>query len=166
LESVTAPDLRAPDTDSVEAVKPFYRVVATAVVTLGLAGLGTACSAGDTAQDSTATTVAVAAASLVGPAEFSQRVDDPRVVTINVHVPNEGNIAGTDLAIPFDQISGSAKLPEDRTTPLAVYCRSGNMSASAVKDLKAKGYTSIVELEGGYDAWIATGRTLQPAGTG
>ncbi len=159
-EAGSSPWRRPAAPDRVGAVRPAYRVAAIA---LGLVCLGTACSAGDTAEHPT--TVATAAAALVGPAEFAQHVDDSRVVTINVHVPNEGNIAGTDLAIPFDQISRSAKLPKDTSTPLAVYCRSGNMSASAVKDLKAKGYTNIVELEGGYNAWIAAGRTLQPAGT-
>ena len=97
---------------------------------------------------------------LVSPAAFEQRVATAGVVTINVHVPNEGSIAGTDLTIPFDQISTSHELPADRGTPLAVYCRSGNMSADAVSDLAALGYTDIVELAGGFNAWTATGRTL------
>jgi len=83
------------------------------------------------------------------------------VVTINVHVPNVGNIAGTDLAVPFDQISGSRELPADLATPLAVYCRSGNMSAPAVKDLAAMGYTDVVELDGGYDAWVQAGKPFE-----
>jgi rhodanese-related sulfurtransferase len=37
------------------------------------------------------------------------------------------------------------------------------MSADAVDDLAAMGYTDIVELEGGFDAWVASGRTLAAA---
>lgn len=71
-------------------------------------------------------------AALVGPEEFAARVAEHEVVTINVHVPDEGSIAGTDVWIPFDQVATSTALPQDRSTPLAVYCRSGNMSADAV----------------------------------
>ena len=50
----------------------------------------------------------------------------------------------------------------DKATALAVYCRSGNMSAKAVVDLRSLGYTNISELKGGYNAWKAAGRTLEP----
>ena len=86
------------------------------------------------------------------------------VVTINVHAPDEGSIPGTDLVIPFDQIASSNELPADLDAPLAVYCRSGNMSAAAVDDLEELGYTDIMELEGGFNAWEASGRELEPTG--
>jgi rhodanese-related sulfurtransferase len=130
-----------------------------AILAISAMLLAGACASANNAVPATSTSVAVGSG-LVSPDEFARRVKDPKVVTINVHVPNEGNIAGTDLTIPFDQIATSTKLPADLATPLAVYCRSGNMSASAVKDLKAKGYTNIVELSGGYDAWVQSGRTL------
>ncbi len=98
---------------------------------------------------------------LVSVDEFADRIDDPGVVTINVHVPDEGNIAGTDLRIPYDVISESADLPAELDTPLAVYCRSGNMSATAVVDLSERGYTDVVELEGGFNAWADAGRPLE-----
>ena len=99
---------------------------------------------------------------LISVAEFAKQIERPQVVTINVHTPNAGNIAGTDLAIPFEQIAASTELPKDHHAPLAVYCRSGNMSAIAVATLHDLGYTDIVELSGGYDAWLQSGRTLQP----
>ncbi len=88
------------------------------------------------------------------------------MVTINVHTPDEGSIAGTDLTIPFDRVATSSELPDDLSTPLAVYCRSDNMSADAVDDLEALGYTDVVELDGGFNAWTAAGRPLEPTGTG
>lgn len=132
------------------------------VLSVGVLLIAAACTSGNqAAPPATASTTRVAASGLVDPEEFARRVADPSVVTINVHVPNEGNIAGTDLEIPFDQIASSTKLPADLSTPLAVYCRSGNMSATAVKDLQAKGYVNIIELRGGYDAWLQAGRTLE-----
>lgn len=129
----------------------------------------TACSSGTDGDRAAVTTVAStttsAPAALVGPDAFAARMDEPGVVTINVHVPDDGHIEGTDLTVAFDEISTSTELPGDKATPLAVYCRSGNMSASAVRDLAALGYTDVVELEGGFDAWAASGRPLQPPGS-
>ena len=98
---------------------------------------------------------------LVDPETFASRIETSGVVTINVHVPDEGSIAGTDLTVAFDEVAHSSELPEDRRTPLAVYCRSGNMSADAVDDLEALGFTDIVELDGGFNAWAASGRALE-----
>lgn len=135
---------------------------APVVLSIGVLLVCAACTSGNRATPAaSAPTTRVAASALVDPEEFARRIEDPKVVTINVRVPNEGNIAGTDLEIPFDQIATSTKLPTDLSTPLAVYCRSGNMSATAVQDLQAKGYVDIVELRGGYDAWLAAGRTLE-----
>ena len=96
---------------------------------------------------------------LAGPAQFATTLEQPSAVVINVHVPYDGEIAGTDLFMPFDQIEPAA-LPADRATPLVVYCRSGSMSATAVVTLAALGYTNIVELAGGMSAWEAAGHAL------
>jgi rhodanese-related sulfurtransferase len=97
----------------------------------------------------------------VAPAEFAAVVADEDVVTVNVHVPDEGSILGTDAAIPFDQITTSVgELPKERTTALAVYCRTGLMSTEAVQTLRDLGYTDVVELRGGMEAWTADGREL------
>ena len=117
--------------------------------------------AGDDSGRPSADTATPSSPGLVGPERFASRIDVPGVVTINVHTPNEGSIAGTDLTIAFDKIAESGALPADRTTPLAVYCRSGNMSVAAVDDLEALGFTDIVELEGGFNAWKASGRRLE-----
>lgn len=98
----------------------------------------------------------------IGPSEFAATVAEPTRVTINVHVPFEGDIAGTDLSIAFDQIEQQvAKLPADRTTPLAIYCRSGRMSTTALATLATLGYVNVVELQGGMQAWEASGRPLE-----
>ena len=140
------------------------RVVAFAVVAASsLVAAG--CSAGESTVQPTTTAATPTSVTVVGPDAFARRIEEPGVVTINVHVPDEGRIAGTDAAIPFDQITNSAALPDGRDTPLAVYCRSGNMSADAVRDLQALGYTDIVELDGGFNAWTNAGRSLEPPGS-
>lgn len=97
----------------------------------------------------------------VGPQQFAEAIDEPDRVTINVHVPYEGDLAGTDLTIPFDQIEAQInKLPARGSTPLAVYCRTGRMSVIAARTLAELGYQDVVELAGGMRAWQQSGRTL------
>jgi rhodanese-related sulfurtransferase len=103
---------------------------------------------------------------LVSPGEFEQAVAEPSRVTINVHVPDEGSIPGTDRSIPFDEIEvRQAELP-DPSTPLAVYCRSGRMSAIAVETLAKLGFDDVVELQGGMKAWAGAGKPIVPPGSG
>lgn len=98
---------------------------------------------------------------LVGPADFAAAVGEADTLTINVHVPYEGDIAGTDLSIPFDRIAEQSDLlPKDHDAPIAIYCRSGPMSATAAATLTSMGYTDVVELDGGMRAWQASGRPL------
>lgn len=63
--------------------------------------------------------------------------------------------------VPYDQIGEKTNaLPTDLNTPLAIYCRTGRMSAIAGQTLTGLGYTDVVELEGGMDAWVTSGRPL------
>lgn len=136
-------------------------------VTLALAAtalLTTGCAGGTGSTDAAPPS---AAATLLEPAAFADVVAGEEAFVINVHVPDEGTIEGTDAAIPFDRIEQQqAELPEDRGTPLAVYCRSGSMSAEAVATLTELGYADIVDLEGGMQAWTAEGLPLLPPGAG
>lgn len=133
------------------------RALAAVVIAVGVAG----CVAGDPAPTSPTQVQAPGTARQVGPAEFAAAITEPGRVTVNVHVPFEGDIAGTDLSIPFDQITAQAhRLPPDRTTGLAIYCRSGPMSATAASTLQDLGYTDVIELRGGMRAWQADGRAL------
>lgn len=94
---------------------------------------------------------------------FAAAVAEPDRVTIDVRVPVEGSLDGTDLEIPFDRIlTDAARLPADRGASLALYCRSGRTSALAATDLARLGYRDVVELRGGTDAWVQDGLPLCP----
>ncbi len=133
---------------------------ATALVLTGCSATGTAGPA--TRGSSPAVAPGAGTVRLLDPARFEAASADR--VLINVHVPDEGSLPGTDLALPYDEVTGrAADLPVDRATPLAIYCMSGNMSAVAGRELLDLGYTDVVELDGGMRAWQATGRHLEPA---
>ncbi len=136
-------------------------VVLTVVALSALTACGTA-GVDPTPSNTPAPAESAASPSrLLGPDEFAAAIDDPARTTINVHVPFEGTLAGTDLMIPYDQIAQqTSRLPADRRLPLAVYCMTGGMSADAARSLAALGYTDIVELDGGMQAWQADGRPV------
>jgi len=80
---------------------------------------------------------------------------------INVHIPYAGEIPQTDLFIPYNEIEQQKdKLPEKKDAKLVLYCRSGGMSAIAVKTLVNMGYTNVVDIPGGMIAWDAAGYKL------
>ena len=97
---------------------------------------------------------------LLDPPSFAARTGG-NAVLVNVHVPFEGDIEGTQLSIPFDEIAEKASLlPADLDTPLLVYCRSGRMSAIATAELVRLGYRDVSDLDGGMLAWAKTGRLV------
>ncbi len=84
---------------------------------------------------------------------------------INVHVPYEGEIEGTDLFVPYDEIELNLnRLPTDKGAKLVVYCRSGGMSVIAARTLVKLGYTDVWNLDGGMIAWTEAGYPLVDKG--
>ncbi|MEJ2156507.1 MAG: rhodanese-like domain-containing protein [Desulfobacteraceae bacterium] len=69
---------------------------------------------------------------------------------LDVHIPEQAHIAGTDAFIDFRRIRENAhRLPADKDTKIVVYCLSGGMSRKAAHDLIAMGYTKVYDLLGG-----------------
>ena len=133
--------------------------VAVPFAVIGLLAAGCASTADPVSAPATA--AATAEVDLQSADEFGRYIsDNPGVPVINVHIPYEGHIAGTDAFIPFDSILDDPEFPQDRAAPIALYCRSGSMSAQASAILLEAGYTNVVDLDGGMNAWAASGGEL------
>ena len=134
-----------------------------AIVVASLSMGAVACSAGnETDQAGGDTTVIASHGPLLDVDAFVDVLDTtPSAVLVNVHIPYEGHIDGTDAFVPFDEIATWDGLPADRNAPIALYCRSGNMSAQATATLVDLGFTNVVDLDGGMNAWTAAGNQLQ-----
>jgi rhodanese-related sulfurtransferase len=97
----------------------------------------------------------------VTPDRLAQMMTQKDFTLVNVKTPYIGEIQGTDLYIPYDQISGrAAELPANKTAKILLYCLTGHSSAVAAQTLLDLGYTNVWNLDGGMQAWQASGRTL------
>jgi len=97
-----------------------------------------------------------------GLAAMLQKKDFP---LINVHIPYEGEISGTDLFILFNQVEANlGKLPADKGAKIVLYCRTGGMSAIAARTPVRLGYTDVWNLDGGMIGWKQTGYPLLQKG--
>jgi rhodanese-related sulfurtransferase len=98
----------------------------------------------------------------VTPQELNTMLKDKNFALINVHIPFEGNIAGTDQSIAYDEIEKNlSQLPADKDAKIVLYCRSGHMSQIAAEKLVALGYTNIWNLKGGMIEWEMQGFDLE-----
>lgn len=115
---------------------------------------------------STATFAACAAPAAGGPSEtldaagFAALVAKPGTVVVDVRTPAEFADGHLENALNLDvqgtdfgrQISAL-----DKAATYAVYCRSGNRSATALKLMKQVGIANAYHLGGGIGAWQEAG---------
>ena len=96
----------------------------------------------------------------ISAAQLAGMIEDQDLTLVNVHIPYEGEIPETDLFIPYDEIQDHLDELPARDETIVLYCRSGGMSTMAAEVLVDKGYTNIMELDGGFNAWSAQGYEL------
>jgi len=79
------------------------------------------------------------------------------VVLVDVRTPGEFKAGHLEKALNIDWLGDSfsaefEKIEKNQT--IYLYCRSGKRSADATKFLDSLGYRNVVNLEGGYIAWV------------
>jgi len=86
-------------------------------------------------------------------------------VLIDVREPGEyqqGHIAGA-VNIPRGMLEfkmdTTAEL-EPRDTAVVIYCKTSGRAALSAAALKDMGYTNVVSISGGYDAWVDAGKPI------
>lgn len=100
----------------------------------------------------------------VSPDELQIMLENKNFPLVNTHIPFEGDIPGTDLSIPYDEIDQNlGLLPADKGARIVLYCRTGRMSTEAARTLVRLGYTNVWELAGGMIAWEDSGLPLEGA---
>lgn len=98
----------------------------------------------------------------VPPSEFEPLTREEGVTLVNTHIPFQGKLPHTDLSIPYNEIGRSLDgLPKEKDAKIALYCRSGRMSAEAAETLVGLGYTNVRDLGGGMEAWENAGYRLE-----
>lgn len=97
----------------------------------------------------------------IGVDQLYQMLQKKDFALINVHIPYEGELPQTDAFIPYNEIEKHLdKLPQDKAAKIALYCKSGRMSAIAAETLVKLGYTNVWNLKVGMREWQQKGYPL------
>ena len=81
---------------------------------------------------------------------------------INVHIPVNGQIAGTDADIAYTNVTAIADhLGGDKSAKVVLYCMTGPMSKIATEELVGLGYCNVYDLPDGMAQWDAAGYPME-----
>lgn len=98
----------------------------------------------------------------ITPQELKKMLEKKDFLFVDVHIPEQKHIAGTDLFVPYNEIERNKdKFPSDKNEKIVLYCRSGSMSIEASQRLTDLGYKNIYNLQGGTYAWQSAGYSLE-----
>lgn len=95
--------------------------------------------------------------STVEKTEFVKFMQDPQYLLLDVRTPgefNEGHIPGAkNIDVEADTFEALVKQlnPEQ---PILIYCRTGSRSMTAAKIMQKNKFIRIINLKGGYEAWV------------
>lgn len=96
------------------------------------------------------------ASTILDNATFKDSISQKKVQLIDVRTPREYAQGHIDEAINIDFLN--ANFAEgfdqfDKSQPIYIYCKSGNRSGKAAKQLTELGFEKIYDLKGGYSQY-------------
>ena len=99
---------------------------------------------------------------------YQQLTDNPDAIIVDVRNPDEWNATGVPkvpqgvklIPLPEFQQRAPQELPKDKT--IYIICNSGNRSRVASDILIGLGYKSVVNIDGGIQAWMREGLETTP----
>ncbi len=86
-------------------------------------------------------------------------------IMIDVHIPEQEHIIGTDYMISYIDIDKIVSVIPDKDSKIVLYCRSGSMSKQAASELVERGYSNVIELNKGMNEWKSGDREVSPKGS-
>ncbi|MDO5654551.1 MAG: rhodanese-like domain-containing protein [Flavobacteriaceae bacterium] len=94
---------------------------------------------------------------VVSVTEFEQRITEPNVQIIDARTAKEYTDGHIENAQNMDVLQIENFRTEiqklDKEKPVLVYCKSGKRSQKASQILEEEGFTKVIDLKGGYNAW-------------
>lgn len=97
------------------------------------------------------------AISVLNKNQFAEAIQGKKVTLLDVRTPeefSEGFIKGAINLDYFDQQNFIKQISRlDKTEPVYLYCRSGNRSMKAARQLVSLGFEKVYDLAGGYLVW-------------
>ena len=95
--------------------------------------------------------------------KFNEIISAGNVQIVDVRTPQEygeGHISGAvNIDVMNSGFEQNVDKSLDKNIPVAVYCRSGNRSKTAMKILLKKGF-KVYELDKGFNAWKSSGMKI------
>ncbi|MBL4644506.1 MAG: DUF1573 domain-containing protein, partial [Candidatus Pacebacteria bacterium] len=101
----------------------------------------------------------------ISSAELENMLANKDFTLIDVHIPGQEHVPGTDYMISYEDIEKVASVIPSKNSKVVLYCRSGNMSKRTAKGLVEMGYTNVIELGDGMNEWISENRETVPKGS-
>ncbi len=97
--------------------------------------------------------------------QLSDLLPNKDFTLIDVHIPEQVHVPGTDFMIPYNDLTALIKVLPDKQAKIVLYCRSGSMSKTAAQALVDQGYANIFDLTNGMNEWLSEGRATIPLGS-
>jgi rhodanese-related sulfurtransferase len=104
-------------------------------------------------EETTASDQQASGIQVISAEEYKKAISSGKVQLVDVRTPEEYSSGHIDKAVNINYYDPEfkkqiAKL--DKSKPVYIYCRSGSRSQGAAKIMQELGFTSIIDLRGGY----------------